>query len=109
MLSNTNFNFCSGDIERKVKTEEAFNSVDQDFEAGKIQEKDLLKEQQRRLQEAGLYPEAANVLKYRHKIAKYYGESTKNLPEPEQYLATAEAMKAAGMSKESINENLKEV
>jgi len=108
MLSNTNFNYCSGDIERKIAAEEAFNSVDQDYEAGKIQEKDLLKEQQKRLQAKGLYPEAANVLRYRHKMAAYYKESTENLPDPEQYLAQAEAYRAAGMSVKQINEQLKE-
>jgi len=106
MNGNVNMNNCSGDIERKIKTEEAFDAVDQDFENGKIQEKDLLKEQQKRLQEKGLYPEAANILKYRHKIAKYHGEDTASMPEPEQYLASAEAMKAAGISNESINEKL---
>ncbi len=109
MLGNLNTNNVLGsDLSRKMKIEEVFASVDADFENGKVKENDLLMEQAKRLQAAGLYPEAASVYRYEAKLRKYHGESTSDLPDPDRLEAYAETMRNAGLTPEQINNQLKQ-
>ena len=108
MIGNVNFNFCSSEVERKMEVEKIFASVDEDYNNGKIKEEELLTTQAQRLKQAGFFTEAASAYRYEIKLRKYHHQSTADLPDPDKLEALAETMRNAGLSTESINQQLKQ-